>query len=138
MNRPVASRRVVLTAVAVTAGAGIGFGAYTFGSAAGADTMVFPSSASATTATMSPATPAAAATGSTRTSAGTPLTLDEAVAVAVRTAPPGHVGVVSEDHEPTGLRYDVTVLHDDGTSTDVEVDTVTGRVTDIDHDDDWD
>jgi hypothetical protein len=37
-----------------------------------------------------------------------------------------------------GLRYDVTLLHDDGSTTDVEVDTVTGRVTSIDHDRDGD
>jgi hypothetical protein len=32
----------------------------------------------------------------------------------------------------------VTVLHTDGTTTDVEVDTVTGLVTSIDHDNDRD
>jgi uncharacterized membrane protein YkoI len=51
-------------------------------------------------------------------------------------AAPGRVVEWDEDNEPTGLRYDITLLHADGTSTDVEVDTVTGRVTSIDHDDD--
>jgi uncharacterized membrane protein YkoI len=65
------------------------------------------------------------------------LTLDEATAVAVEAAP-GRVIEWDEDPEPTGLRYDLTLLHDDGTTTDVEVDTVTGQVTSIDHDDDRD
>ena len=43
-----------------------------------------------------------------------------------------------EDHEPTGLRYDITLLHDNGSTTDVEVDTVTGQVTSVDHDNDGD
>jgi uncharacterized membrane protein YkoI len=32
----------------------------------------------------------------------------------------------------------VKLLHDDGSTTDVEVDTVTGQVTSINHDNDWD
>ena len=141
MLRALASRRVVGTALALTAGAGIGFGAYTLGNAAGADTTIFPRAAATTTTENPPAGSGTSDVPDTTGPTGTPaaaLTLDEAVAVAVDAAPPGRVGVVSEDHEPTGLRYDVTILHDDGTSTDVEVDTVPGQVTDLDHDDDWD
>ena len=134
--RALASRRVVTVAIAVTAGTGLGWGAYTLGNAAGADMMVFTPTGTSTTTP--PAEPGSRGSGSTGTPAATPLTVEEAVAVAVRSAPPGRVGEVSEDREPTGLRYDVTVLHDDGTSTDVEVDTVTGQVTSLDHDDDWD
>jgi uncharacterized membrane protein YkoI len=54
-----------------------------------------------------------------------PLTLDEATAVAAQVAP-GRVVEWDEDHEPTGLRYDVPLLHDDGSTTEVEVDAVTG------------
>jgi Peptidase propeptide and YPEB domain len=144
--RALASRRVVGIAVAITAGTGIGWGAYTIGNAAGADTTVFPRAASSTTTgttdspgttETSPGTPSTPEAGSTGAPAE-PLNLDQAVAVAVDAAPPGRIGTVTEDHEPTGLRYDVTILHDNGTSTDVEVDTVTGQVTDLDHDDDWD
>jgi hypothetical protein len=141
--RALASRRVVGIAVAITAGTGIGWGAYTIGNAAGADTTVFPRAASSTT------TGTTDTAGTTETSPGTPatpeagapaepLTRDQAIAVAVENAQPGRVGPVTEDYEATGLRYDVTILHDNGTSTDVEVDTVTGQVTDLDHDDDWD
>jgi uncharacterized membrane protein YkoI len=65
------------------------------------------------------------------------LTLEEATAVAAQVAP-GRVVEWDEDHEPTGLRYDVKLLHDDGSTTDVEVDTVTGQVTSINHDNDGD
>ena len=83
------------------------------------------------TATSAPETPAP------ETPASIPLTLEDAKAVAAQAAP-GRVVEWDEDHEPTGLRYDVKLLHDDGSTTDVEVDTVTGQVTSIDHDNDWD
>ena len=138
------SRRVIGLVVAVSAGTGIGWGAYTVGSAAGSDTVVFPRVATATdTATDTAAgidVPGAPST-SPSTSPGEPpasaLTLEEAQGVALEAAP-GRVIEWDEDHEPTGLRYDVKVLHDDGTTTDVEVDTVTGQVTSIDHDTDRD
>jgi uncharacterized membrane protein YkoI len=131
MQRLSASRRTVLTLAAAAAVAGgIGYGAYTLGSAAGTDTVTF-ASAGSTTATTTAATPSAEA------SEASPLTLDEATALAVEAAP-GTVIEWDEDLEPTGLRYDVTVLHTDGTTTDVEVDTVTGLVTSIDHDNDRD
>jgi uncharacterized membrane protein YkoI len=135
MFRPSASsRRVIGFGVAGVVATGIGLGAYTLGSAAGTDTVNFPRAASATatgtsTGSASPATPEA--------SASSPLTIDEAMEIAAAAAP-GRVVEWDEDHEPTGLRYDVTLLHDDGSTTDVEVDTVTGQVTSIDHDRDGD
>jgi uncharacterized membrane protein YkoI len=135
MQRLSASRRQALTlALAVTVGGGIGYGAYTLGSAAGSDTVTFPRAASATatgTGTGTVSGPSAEASGSS------PLTIDQAMEIAVAAAP-GRVIEWDEDHEPAGLRYDVTLLHDDGSTTDVEVDTVTGQVTSIDHDRDGD
>ena len=150
LRSSVRSPRVIGAAAAVVLGAGIGFGAYSLGSAAGAndsglpplgtsnsssmDRSYVPSGSGDPTAPSTPTQPSA----SPETPAAAALTRDEAIAVAVAAAPPGRVGVVTEDYEETGLRYDVTILHDNGTSTDVEVDTVTGQVTDFDHDDDWD
>jgi uncharacterized membrane protein YkoI len=139
MIRPSASsRRVLGFGLAAAVASGIGLGAYTLGSAAGSDTVYFPRAASATTTDS--ATPGTATGSPTSAGApeGTPLTLDQATAVAVEAAAPGRVVQWDEDHEPTGLRYDVTLLHDDGSTTDVEVDTVTGLVTSIDHDNDGD
>jgi uncharacterized membrane protein YkoI len=148
MLRALASRRVVAIAVAVSAGTGIGWGAYTLGNAAGEDTVVFSGARTAATAgpdatppstasTTPPATPDASGPAATVTPTADPLTLEEAKAVALEVAP-GRVVEIDDDVEATGLRYDVTVLHDDRTSTDVEVDTVTGEVTSIQHDDDRD
>ena len=129
MLRPSASRRRVLgLALALSVGTGIGLGAYSLGSAFGTDTPQFPRAGSATTTT---------APSPSEASASSPLTLDEAKAVAAQVAP-GRVVEWDEDHEPTGLRYDVTLLHDDGSTTEVEVDTVTGQVTSTNHDNDWD
>jgi hypothetical protein len=138
MFRPSASsRRFIGLGLAAAVGTGIGLGAYSLGSAAGSDTVYFPRAGSAAaTASSTPATATASPT-SGEASASSPLTLDEATAVAMEAAP-GRVVQWDEDHEPTGLRYDVTLLHDDGSTTDVEVDTVTGRVTSIDHDNDGD
>ena len=81
-----------------------------------------------------PSTPAGAEPTSTSA-----LSLEQAKAVAAKAAAlPGRVIEWDADYEATGLRYDVTLLHADGTTTDVEVDTVTGKVTSIDHDDDRD
>ena len=139
MQRLSASRRQALTvALAVTVGGGIGYGAYTLGSAAGTDTVTFPRAVSATATDTAPTSvPTTASAPSAEATGSSPLTLDEAMALAVETAP-GRIIEWDEDHEPTGLRYDVTLLHDDGTTTDVEVDTVTGLVTSIDHDTDRD
>jgi uncharacterized membrane protein YkoI len=77
-------------------------------------------------------TPAASAPASSA------LTLDGAKAVALRAAP-GRVVEAKQDDEPTGLVYDLTVLHQDGTTTDVEVDATTGHVVSLKSDtDQWD
>jgi uncharacterized membrane protein YkoI len=101
-------------------------------STAAGDGPATPSTAPSTAPTTPPATPDAAGTPT-----AVALTLDEAKAVALKVAP-GRVVEIDDDVEATGLRYDVTILHDDRTSTDVEVDTVTGEVTSIQHDDDRD
>lgn len=138
MFRPSApARRVIGLALGVTAVGGIGYGAYSLGSAAGANSSYLPSVAAAD-ATREPSdqrTTAPVPSSAAPTSA--PLTLEEATAVAAQVVP-GRVLQWDEDLEPTGLRYDITLLHDDGSTTDVEVDTVTGRVTSIDHDNDGD
>ena len=138
MLRPSASaRRVIALALGVTAAAGVGFGAYSLGSSAGANSSYLPN------VTASDATQVTGEPGTTSTvsppeaSAASPLTLEEATAVATQVAP-GRVVQWDEDNEPTGLRYDITLLHDDGSTTDVEVDTVTGQVTSVDHDNDGD
>jgi hypothetical protein len=146
MLRAPASRRLAGTGVAVVAAAGIGFGAYSLGSASDAATpqgspvaleatgTPLPAAATAAPATPPPAAPTTAPATTPTTTA--PLTLEQAKAVAARAASlPGRVVEWDADQEPTGLRYDVTLLHADGTTTDVEVDTVTGKVTSIDHDD---
>jgi hypothetical protein len=144
MLRAPAPRHLVGTGVAVVAAAGIGFGAYSLGSASDAATPQRPLAAVDTSAIPLPAdvTDAPPTTaGSNPASPGTTpaLTLEQAEAVAARAASiPGRVVEWDADNEPTGLRYDVTLLHADGTTTDVEVDTVTGRVTSIDHDYDRD
>jgi uncharacterized membrane protein YkoI len=133
---------VKVAVVATVAAAGIGLGAYSLGSASGAAIPQGTSAAQEPTATP-PSTgaedwpvPTPATRSGGRTTA---LTLEEAKAVAARAASaPGRVIEWDEDDEPTGLRYDVTLLHADGSTTDVEVDTVTGRVTSVDHDDNRD
>ena len=141
MLRASASRRVVGTGVAVVAAAGIGLGAYSLGSASSASgaptpqgspvALEVPATPPPTGAKDAPATPSPAAP-----TTAAPLTLDQAKAVAVHAvAVPGRVVEWDTDQEPTGLRYDVTLLHADGSSTDVEVDAATGRVTGIDHHD---
>ncbi len=147
MLRSSASRRFVGITLALSAGTGIGLGAYSLGSTYGTDLPQYPRAATATTGTTAPAGPGESKAPTTPTTATTapaapapgaaPLTLEEATAVAAQIAP-GRVVEVDEDHEVTGLRYDVTLLHDDGSTTDVEVDTVTGQVTSTDHDNDWD
>jgi hypothetical protein len=138
MLRPSASaRRVLGVAVAVSIGAGIGFGAYTLGSSAGANSAPFPRAATAPTTSGPATTSGPETTSAPETPVSIPLTLEDAKAVAAQAAP-GVVVEWDEDHEPTGLRYDVKLLHDDGSTTDVEVDTVTGQITSINHDNDWD
>lgn len=145
MLRPSASaRRVLGLALAVSVGTGIGVGAYSLGSATGANSSQLPRVATAPVGPAGsdvpgvPDVPDVPTTVPTPgTSAASALSLEEAHAIALQVAP-GRVVEWDEDREPTGLRYDVKVLHDDGTTTDVEVDTVTGQVTSIDHDNDRD
>jgi hypothetical protein len=120
MLRPSTSaRRVLGLALAVSVGTGIGLGAPRLWSASGADTPQAPRAAPA------------------EAPASSRLTRDEATAVAAQVAP-GRVVEVDEDNEPTGLRYDVTLLHEDGTATQVEVDAATGRIVSTKLDNDWD
>jgi uncharacterized membrane protein YkoI len=151
MLRPSASpRRVLGLALAVSVGTGIGLGAPSLWSASRADTPQVPRSQVATTTAITattsttatapakaPASSATTATAPAKAPASSPLTLEEAKAVAAQVAP-GRVVEWDEDNEPTGLRFDVKLLHDDGSITEVEVDTITGQVTSIDHDNDWD
>jgi hypothetical protein len=157
MLRARVSARYVGTAVAaVAAAAGIALGAYSLGSApmpttpqttlVGQDTTGSPLPADGkdapTSTPTTESTPAAESTPATDAAKPTdpaPMTLDEVKAIAAKAASaPGRVIEWDEDHEPTGLRYDVTLLHADGSTTDVEVDTVTGQVTSIDFDDNRD
>ena len=129
---------VKVAIIGVVAAAGIGVGAYSLGSASGAASPQGTPAAQEITATPLP-TRAPGATAAPGSATAAALTLEEAKAVAVRAAPaPGRVIEWDEDHEPTGLRYDVTLLHDDGSTTDIEVDTVTGQITSMDHDNDGD
>ena len=127
-------RRVLGLVLAIFIGTGIGIALAVagLGSASGADT---PQTLRAGTTAIAPVTGAAPAPGEAPPSS--PLTLDEATAVAAQVAP-GRVVEWDTDDEPTGLRYDVTLVHDDGSTTEVEVDTITGQVTSINHDSDLD
>jgi hypothetical protein len=134
MFRPSASpRRLLGVALAVSAGTAIGLGAPSLWSGATtprayvADTSSIPAGAGVQGVSGGSTAPAPASL---------PLTIEDAKAIAVQTAP-GRVVEWDEDQEATGLRYDVTVLHDDGTTTDIEVDATTGRVVSTQHDD-WD
>ena len=138
MFRPSApARRLIGLALGVTAAGGIGFGAYSLGSSAGANSSYLPSVAASASDRQTGGGGTRAAVPSAEASAASPLTLEEATAVATQVVP-GRVLQWDEDREPTGLRYDITLLHDDGSTTDVEVDTVTGMVTSFDHDNDGD
>ncbi len=144
MLRPRASRRFVGTAAAVVAAAGIGLGAYSLGSTSEAATPQTTLVAQETTGSPLPAAGKEAPASTpgkdpAKPKDSTPLTLEEAKEVAARAASaPGRVIEWDQDNEPTGVRYDVTLLHDDGSTTEVEVDAVTGQVTSIDHDTDRD
>jgi uncharacterized membrane protein YkoI len=129
-------RQALLLTVATGVATGVAFAAYTLGSSAGANSSDFPRIVPATTSSTA-TDPGAPATATSDAATSSALTLDQATAVAAQLAP-GRVVKWDEDHEPTGLRYDITLLHDDGSTTDVEVDTVTGQVTSVDHDNDGD
>jgi uncharacterized membrane protein YkoI len=150
MVRSSAPRRFLVPAFALSLGAGIGLGAAGAASAWGADATQAPHVGTvAAAAAMDAPVPAG-------TPASSPLTVDEAKTVATQASPGRVVEVDTDDeandptevndpaeaddpaeaNEPTGLRYDVTVLHDDGTTTKVEVDAATGRVVSTELDDD--
>ena len=138
MRRALASRRILGLAVAVSVGTGVGLGVASLWPASGATT---PQPARAEAAQHGPtlittgpdgSTPAAPAASSTAR-----LTLDQAKALALRVSP-GRVVEVDQDDEDTGLEYEVTVLHTNGSATEVEVDAVTGHVVSTKTDDDWD
>jgi hypothetical protein len=153
MIRLSASSRLAGTALAVVAVAGIGFGAYRLGSAAGARTEA-PLVAAATSSAPASSSPAASSSSSSAPSSASdaptspsgppaaapvrPLTLDQAKAVAFRAAGGGRVVEASEDAEPTGLLFDITVLHPNGSATKLEIEAATGRVVSLEQDDHWD
>jgi uncharacterized membrane protein YkoI len=128
MSRLTISRRTAAVAIAVSVGTGLGAGAVGLLSVASADT----TTAGTTTGTATPAP--AQGPGP----AATPLTADQAMAVATQASPGRVVEVDQETDEPTGLRYDVTVRHDDGTATEIEVDAATGQILSTELDDDQD
>jgi peptidase YpeB-like protein len=138
-------RRVLGLAVAVAVGTGIGLGAASLWSPSGAAAPLTPRLDSITSPAGGPDVPALPSTAAPSPSPSSPsspspsqgLTLDDATAVAARVAP-GRVVEAKEDSEPTGLQYDVTLLHADGTATTVEVDAATGRIVSTETDTDWD
>jgi uncharacterized membrane protein YkoI len=149
MILPTVSRRFAGLVLAAAAGTGIALGAYSLGSASGAEparaqhTAPAAAAASAPTAATSSATADASEATATTAAAPSPatvapLTLDQAKAVATRAAGGGRVVEASEDNEPTGLLFDVTLLHPDGSAAKVEVDAATGRIVSIEQDDHWD
>jgi hypothetical protein len=140
-------RRILGLAAAVAVGTGIGLGASSLVSTSGAATPLAPRLDSITSPAGGPDVPAVPAVPSTAapspsspSSPSSPagLTLDDAKAVAAQVAAPGRVVEAKEDSEPTGLQYDVTLLHADGTATTVEVDAATGRIVSTETDTDWD
>jgi hypothetical protein len=142
MSRPSVSGRFLRTAFAVSIGTGIGAGVVGLWSVAGAGTPPAPrAETAAATATATAPAPLQVqdvpATTVVPAPVSSPLTVDQATTVATQ-ASPGRVVEVQEDSEPTGLRYDVTLLHEDGTATKIEVDAATGRVLSTKLDDDWD
>jgi hypothetical protein len=123
MLRPSASRPAVRFALAVSVGTGIGLAAPILWSAAGAEAVQAPR---VVTAAVTP-TPA-------ETPVSSWLTAGEAKTAAAQVSPGD---VVDVDSRPTGLRYDVTLRHQDGTYTVVEVDAPTGRVVRAELADHW-
>jgi hypothetical protein len=132
MSRFSINRRVAAVAVAVSVGTGLGAGAVGLLSVASADAPTTGTPTGATTGAPAPAP------GPGPAPAAGPLTADQAAAVATQ-ASPGRVTEVEQDaDEPTGLRYDVTVMHDDGTSTEIEVAAADGQILSTELDDDRD
>ena len=69
--------------------------------------------------------------------AATQVTLDEAIAIAARTAP-GRVVETDTDTGTTGIEYEVTILHADGTVSEIDVDAGTGQVVGRKLHNEWD
>jgi uncharacterized membrane protein YkoI len=60
------------------------------------------------------------------------------VAIALQFAP-GQVYEVDQDRDfLSGLQYEVTIRHDNGTSTEVDIDADNGQIVSTDFDNDWD
>jgi hypothetical protein len=151
MMRPTpTSRRLAVAGLAVALGAGVGLGAIILWNADGAGTQQgyrlnsagIPSPRSGAsegpTTRTTPPTGGPAADASAADAAADGLTMDEATAIAIQFAP-GRVVEVDQDRDfLSGLQYDVTVLHDNGTSTQIEVDADTGQIVSTDFDNDWD
>ncbi|MFP5346753.1 MAG: PepSY domain-containing protein [Actinomycetes bacterium] len=145
MSRPAASRRTVLAlAVPLALGTAIGVAAPTLWSASGS--AATPPASAAAVSTPSPSavtagpdaagaaatTPTQPTTPSVATSApaapnASPLSLPDALAVAV-SAVSGRVVEAKEDTEVTGLTYDVSVARPDGLVTELAIDAATGHV----------
>jgi hypothetical protein len=155
MNRSsLTSRRVLVgAALAVTLGTGVGLGAISLFSSETAttpqayrvDTSGFPSNR-ASDGPAAPTTAPADAPADVPADAPAPapvdtadgVSMDEAVAIAVQFAP-GQVYEVDQDRDfLSGLQYEVTIRHDNGTATEVEVDADTGQIVSTDFDNDWD
>jgi hypothetical protein len=152
-----ASPRLFLgLALAATVGAGIGLGVASVGSSSGP---AAPPALHALTAAAS--TLNAPATAASLASAPAPLTVDQAKAVALQASAGTVVDVQRENGaaeasdpteatdptdpteatdttEPPGPSYDVTVQHQDGTTTEVVVDATTGHVVSTQVDDNRD
>jgi hypothetical protein len=142
MFRALASRRILGLAVVAAAGTGIGVGAATLWPSSASGTpqvaraqaaepsavLPAPVQAGAPAGAESPDTAGAAEpTGAPTTAAVARLTLDQAEALAARVAA-GRVVEADQDVEDTGTQYDVKVLRQDGSVTDVQIDAATGRV----------
>jgi hypothetical protein len=135
MLRSTMSRRATGITAAATIGAGLGLGALGLWSAAGATTPQSPSTAPTPATATAPAPPTAAVAAGPPSSVSSPLTVDRATAIAT-TASPGRVIEVEQENDgPTGLLYEVTVQHADGTQTEVDVDATSGRVLGMQNDD---
>jgi hypothetical protein len=65
------------------------------------------------------------------------VTLEEATAIAARVAP-GRVVETDLDTGTTGLEYEITLVHQDGTASEIDVDARTGQVVSSKLHDEWD
>jgi uncharacterized membrane protein YkoI len=152
------SRRVIVGAtLAVALGTGVGLGAISLFSTATAttpqsyrvDTSGFPSTGSqAADGPTTPTTAPAPADAPANAPADAPapaavdvsdgVSMEEAATIAVQFAP-GQVYEVDQDRDfLSGLQYEVTIRHDNGTSTEVDIDADTGQIVSTDFDNDWD